>query len=154
MDRYVEAVTTLADSASKAGDAALASTLLVRLATIAEQDLHDDRRSAALYERVVDLDVRTPEVLAALDRVYERLGDDGQRARILAMRIEAETDGKGPVEIADRAAMVVHALKGHAAVQVGGGKARGQSDHLTEAGDRLTEPVSAQVIIGDVEMER
>ncbi len=96
LDRYVEAVSTLADSAGQAGDAPLASALLVRLATIAEQDLHDDRRSAALYERVVDLDVRTPEVLGALDRVYERLGDEGQRARILAMRIEAETAQGGP----------------------------------------------------------
>ena len=96
MDRYVEAVSALADSASKEGDAPLASALLVRLATIAEQDLHDDRRSAALYERVIDLDLRTPEVLGALDRVYERLGDDGQRARILAMRIEAETAQGGP----------------------------------------------------------
>jgi tetratricopeptide (TPR) repeat protein len=96
MDRYVESVTTLADSASQAGDTTLASDLLVRLATIAEQDLHDDRQSAALYERVIDLDVRTPEVLGALDRVYERLGDDDQRARILAMRIEAETEQGGP----------------------------------------------------------
>ncbi len=70
------------------------------------------------------------------------------------MRIETETDGDGPVEIADRAAMIVHALKGHAAVHMGGGIARGQSDHLTEAGDRLTEPAHAQVIVGDVEMER
>ncbi|HEX8796217.1 MAG TPA: tetratricopeptide repeat protein [Polyangiaceae bacterium] len=96
MDRYVEAVTAMADSATQAGDSVLASAMLARLATIAEQDLHDDRRSAALYERVVDLGMRTPEVLGALDRVYERLGDDGQRARILAMRIEAETAQGGP----------------------------------------------------------
>lgn len=96
MDRYVEAVTALADSATQAGDSSLASSLLARLATIAEQDLHDDLRSAALYERVVELGMRTPEVLGALDRVYERLGDDGQRARILAMRIEAETAQGGP----------------------------------------------------------
>ena len=96
MDRYVEAVSRSADSATQAGTRRWRALCSCASATIAEQDLHDDRRSAALYERVVDLDVRTPEVLGALDRVYERLGDDGKQARILAMRIEAETAQGGP----------------------------------------------------------
>ncbi|MEA2746216.1 MAG: hypothetical protein QOI41_359, partial [Myxococcales bacterium] len=54
--------------------AGLAGSLFVRLAKIAETERNDDREAAELYERAVAVRDRDRDLLAALDRVYERLG--------------------------------------------------------------------------------
>jgi tetratricopeptide (TPR) repeat protein len=90
VERYVEGAGALVDRALEADDVELACALLVRLGGVAEQDLRDDGRSAALYERAVELGLRTPEVLRALDHVYDRLKDVDRQARVLAMRVEVE----------------------------------------------------------------
>jgi tetratricopeptide (TPR) repeat protein len=96
VERYVDGATALVDRALEAGDVQLACSLLLRLGDVAEQDLRDDRRSAALYERAVELGLRTPDVLRALDRVYERMGDGDKQARVLALRVEVEASDGGP----------------------------------------------------------
>jgi tetratricopeptide (TPR) repeat protein len=69
----------------------------VRLGQVAESDLGDGRRAAGLYERAVDLGLRSPEVLQALDRLFEKLGEADKQAKVLAMRVEVEAamGGKG-----------------------------------------------------------
>jgi tetratricopeptide (TPR) repeat protein len=101
VERYVSGASALADRALESGDVPLACSLLVRLGAVAEQDLHDESRSAALYERAVELGLRTPEVLRALDRVYERLGDVDRQGRVLAMRVEVEAMEGGPRAASD-----------------------------------------------------
>jgi golgin subfamily B member 1 len=96
VERYLEEVSALAEGALVADDVPLACALLLRLGAVTEQDLRDDGRSAALYERAVELGLRTPEVLRALDHVYGRLHDVHRQARVLAMRVEVETLEGGP----------------------------------------------------------
>src|SRR4029078_5209785 len=74
---------------------ALAASLFVRLAKIAETERNDDREAAALYERAVEGRDRDRDLLAALDRVYERLGDDAGQARVLGMRVALDADEGG-----------------------------------------------------------
>ena len=93
LDRYLDHAATLATAAVDSGDATLACSILVRIGGVAETDLQDDRRAAGLYERAVDLGQRSPDVLRALDRLFERLGDPTKQARVLAMRIEVESAG-------------------------------------------------------------
>jgi predicted Zn-dependent protease len=88
--RYVDGAAALVDRAIEDGDVQLACSLLVRLGGVAEHDLNDDPRAASLYERAVDLGLRAAEVLRALDRVFERLGDVPKQARVLSMRVEVE----------------------------------------------------------------
>jgi golgin subfamily B member 1 len=96
VERYVDGATVLADRAVESGDVTLGCALLVRLGGVSEQDLGDDRKAAALYERAVDLGQKSPALLRALDGVYERLGDAEKQARVLAMRVEAESLEGGP----------------------------------------------------------
>ncbi len=98
---YLSCARALVDGAVAAGDVALAAALLVRLGTIAEEDLADRAQSARLYERALELGVRTPQVLRSLDRVYEQLGDADNQARILAMRAEVDAQAEGPRAAAD-----------------------------------------------------
>ena len=82
-------------SPGHAPDPALAASLFVRLAKIAETDRNDDREAAAFYEQAVEVRDRDRELLAALDRVYERLGDDAGQARVLGMRVALDADEGG-----------------------------------------------------------
>jgi tetratricopeptide (TPR) repeat protein len=76
-------------------DTELAGSLFVRLARIAETERNDDREAAALYERAVAVRERDRELYSALDRVYERLGDDAGQARVLGMRVALDTEEGG-----------------------------------------------------------
>ncbi len=82
-------------SPGHAPDPALAASLFVRLAKIAETERSDDREAAAFYEQAVEVRDRDRDLLAALDRVYERLGDDAGQARVLGMRVALDTDEGG-----------------------------------------------------------
>src|SRR5208283_2985954 len=95
VDAYLSCARSLVDGAVASGDVALAASMLVRLGTIAEEDLDDRAQSAKLYERALELGVRTPQVLRSLDRVYEQLGDIDNQARILAMRAEVDAQAEG-----------------------------------------------------------
>jgi tetratricopeptide (TPR) repeat protein len=103
---YEKNVRTLADKAKDgsagggrspghAPDPVLAASLFVRLAKIAETERNDDREAAAFYERAVAVRDRDRDLLAALDRVYERLGDDAGQARVLGMRVALDADEGG-----------------------------------------------------------
>ncbi|HXX70399.1 MAG TPA: tetratricopeptide repeat protein [Polyangiaceae bacterium] len=91
VDQYVEGVTAIVEKAVDAGDVALALALLLRLGAVAEADRGEAARAAAVYERALRLEPSSSDILAALDRVYERLGDIEGRARVLSSRIEIET---------------------------------------------------------------
>jgi tetratricopeptide (TPR) repeat protein len=99
--RYVDATTGLVERAIERGDVPLACSLLVRLAAVAEHDLHDDAHAASLLERAVDLGLRTAEALRSLDRALDRLGDTQKQARVLSMRIEVEGREGGPRAASD-----------------------------------------------------
>ena len=99
--RYVDEAGALVGPAIAGGDEPLACTLLARLGAIAETDLDDDRRAAALYERAVELGQRSPELLRALDGVYGRLGDVDKQARVLSLYVEAQTLEGGPRAASD-----------------------------------------------------
>ncbi len=88
--RYVDDTASLASLAETSQDVSLACFLLVRLGGVAEADLREDMRAADFYERAVALGLRSPDVLRALDRAYERLGDEEKQAQVLSMRIEVE----------------------------------------------------------------
>ena len=103
---YEERVRTLAEAA-KNGSAGggrrpgapveneLAGSLFVRLAKIAEDVRRDDREAASLYEQAFALRDRDRDLLSALDRVYERLGDDAGQARVLGVRVALDTEDGG-----------------------------------------------------------
>lgn len=78
-----------------APDPESAAALYVRLARIAESQRNDDREAAELYERAVSLRERDRGLLTALDKVYERLGDDAGQARVLGMSVAIDTDEGG-----------------------------------------------------------
>ncbi len=80
---------------SSAADTELAGSLFVRLAKIAETDRHDDREAAQLYEQAVAVRERDRDLLAALDKVYERLADDAGQARVLGMRVALDIEEGG-----------------------------------------------------------
>ncbi|HSO39432.1 MAG TPA: tetratricopeptide repeat protein, partial [Labilithrix sp.] len=103
---YEERVRALAEAAKNgsagggrrpgaAPDTALAGSLFVRLARIAEDVRRDDREAASLYEQAFELRERDRDLLAALDRVYERLGDDAGQARVLGVRVALDTEEGG-----------------------------------------------------------
>jgi tetratricopeptide (TPR) repeat protein len=99
--RYVEEAGALVQPAINGGDPSLACALLARLGGVAERDLGDDRRAAALYERAVELGHRAPDLLRALDGVYGRLGDAQKQARVLSLYVEAQTREGGPSAASD-----------------------------------------------------
>ena len=80
---------------SGAPDLELAGSLFLRLAKMAEIDRKDDREAAELYEQAVALRERDRDLLAALDRVYERLGDDAGQARVLGVRVTLDIEEGG-----------------------------------------------------------
>jgi tetratricopeptide (TPR) repeat protein len=98
---YLDGAAELANRSADSGDVPLACSLLVRIGAVAEADMRDDRRAAAFYERSVSLGLRSTEVLRALDRVYERLGDEQKQGALLAMRVEVEALEGGPRAASD-----------------------------------------------------
>jgi thioredoxin-like negative regulator of GroEL len=96
VERYVDRMSEWVEGAVARGDVSLACTLLVRLGEAVEKDLGAVARSAALLERAMELGLRSSDLLRSLDRIYERLGDVPNRARVLSMRIEADAIEGGP----------------------------------------------------------
>ena len=93
MADYESRIRAIADKRSD--DAEIVSLLYARLAVVAERDRKDDREAASLYERAVESRPRDKELLEALDRIYERLGDDAGQARLLGMRVALDAEAGG-----------------------------------------------------------
>ncbi len=92
-EEYEKVVRTLAQKLEK-DDPERAGALFVRLAQVA--DTRDDAREAAsLYERAMLARPRDRQVLGALDRVYEKLGDDAGQARVLGVRVALDAEEGG-----------------------------------------------------------
>jgi tetratricopeptide (TPR) repeat protein len=125
VERYVDRMNAIADQAAATGNTRVAAALLARIGAAIEMDLGDDARAATLYERVMVLEPSSLVGLRALDRIYERLGNLEETARVLGMRIEVEIREGGP-----RAAS--EALYRLAALRLG------SSHTLDEGAERLT----------------
>jgi tetratricopeptide (TPR) repeat protein len=89
--KYVDHVQELVWGAEGRNDSSQACELLLRLGAVVELELKDDTRAAQLYERAQEYGGKdgphVGEVLKALDRVYERLGDAQAQARVLSARV-------------------------------------------------------------------
>src|SRR5439155_11932896 len=84
-------IVKLGDEAEAKEDDDLACDLALRAGGVFEHDLNDDAAAARHYERAQRFQLRLPDVLRALDRIYERLGDVAAQARVLAKRIDIES---------------------------------------------------------------
>lgn len=93
-DIYSQRLRTLAET-TKGSRPELAASLYGRLAAMAEEEPGGERKAAVLYEEALALSERDRNLLAALDRVYERLGDDAGQARVLGARVALDTDEGG-----------------------------------------------------------
>jgi tetratricopeptide (TPR) repeat protein len=87
--RYAEA---LSERAASTFDADVARDLYVRLGKVAEERLKDDQRAVDAYERAVEQAGDLPELLAALDRLYTRLGNLDKAADVLERRVGLGSD--------------------------------------------------------------
>lgn len=93
LDAYRERIRVLADRANAQGrhhDPELAAALYLRLAKFLET--RDAAEAAKLYELAATARPQDKELLDALDRVYEKLGDDAGQARALGMRVALESE--------------------------------------------------------------
>lgn len=98
---FAEALETRAQSAY---DAELVRELLVTLARISEERLKNDSRAAKALAKATEQAGDQPELLAGLDRLYERLGQHEQHADILGRRIEIATDPSSRTDLRRRLA--------------------------------------------------
>lgn len=85
VSRYSGELQHLASTIEK--PTSLASELQKRLGDVLERFGTDPKGAIDAYERSLELDPSSNETLEALDRLYERLGDDAGQARTLAARI-------------------------------------------------------------------
>lgn len=106
VEAYEEAVRSRADDAAK-DDPELAGGIYVRIGRIAETVRKDDAEAAALYEKALALRPRDRELLASLDRVYERVADDAGQARVLGALVALDAEeGGAPAEALYRLAQL------------------------------------------------
>jgi len=88
---YAARLIHLGQEAEARDDEDAACDLALRVGALYEHDLGDDGEAARHYERAARFHLRLPDVLRALDRIYERLGDVVAQARVLAKRIDVES---------------------------------------------------------------
>jgi tetratricopeptide (TPR) repeat protein len=101
--RYCDA---LATRAAAIFDATVAKDLYLRLGRIAEDKLKDDRRSVEAYAKAVEHAGDTPELLAALDRLYGRLGDTKALADVLERRVPVVGSEREQADLFHRLAVI------------------------------------------------
>ncbi|HEX6272305.1 MAG TPA: hypothetical protein VFZ53_04675 [Polyangiaceae bacterium] len=101
--RYAE---TLGERAGSTFDADVARDLYVRLGEVAEERLKDDQRAVEAYERAVEQAGDLPELLAALDRLYTRLGNLDKAADVLERRVGLGSDPELHAELFHRLAEI------------------------------------------------
>lgn len=87
--------------AAAALDPVLGRDLHVRHGVIAEERLEDHARAARAYAKAVDQAGDEPDLLASLDRLYVRLGDDKALADIVERRVAVSGDGEAAPKKAD-----------------------------------------------------
>jgi tetratricopeptide (TPR) repeat protein len=98
---YAEKLGELGAAAEARQDDDAACDLALRVGALFEHDLGDDAEAARHYERAQRFQLRLPDVLRALDRIYERLGDSSAQARVLAKRIDVESMSSGAAATTD-----------------------------------------------------
>lgn len=101
-DGWRDYADTLAARAGATFDAELARDLFSRLGRVAEERLSDARRALDAYVKAVEQAGDQPDLLAALDRLYEQLGEHERLADVLERRMGAESDGAVQAELAYR----------------------------------------------------
>ena len=74
-------------------DIDIARQSLLRLARVLESELHEHERAVATHLKVLELDSQDADALAALDRLYETLGQHEELVDILGRRIAITLDG-------------------------------------------------------------
>jgi tetratricopeptide (TPR) repeat protein len=105
-DGYAALADALEKKAASAYDAELARELLVALARIAEEKLSDDARAAAALAKATEQSGDLPELLAGLDRLYERGKKHHELADVLGRRIEVASEPVDRAELRRRLALV------------------------------------------------
>ncbi|MCS6914793.1 MAG: tetratricopeptide repeat protein [Myxococcales bacterium] len=73
--------------------------VLLRVARVYEFELRDVHRAEEAYIRVLGIDARDPDALAALDRIYDQLSMWPELADVLRRRIEIITDTDEIIEL-------------------------------------------------------
>ncbi len=99
--RYASA---LAERGGAIFDAQVTTDLFMRLGKVAEEKLKDDARAAKAYGQAAEHAGDSPEVLAALDRLYSRLGDSRALGDVLERRVSTEADAAQQAELTFRLA--------------------------------------------------
>jgi tetratricopeptide (TPR) repeat protein len=99
--RYADA---LQERAGAIFDANVAADLFVRLGKTSEERLDDPARAAKAYMAAAERTGDEPNVLAALDRLFGRLGDSRALADILERRIALEAQPAGQADLLHRLA--------------------------------------------------
>ncbi|HEX8790523.1 MAG TPA: tetratricopeptide repeat protein [Polyangiaceae bacterium] len=99
--RYADA---LQERAGSIFDANVAADLCVRLGKTAEERLEDPARAARAYVAAAERTGDDPNVLAALDRLFGRLGDSRALADVLERRIAIEAQAKEQADLLHRLA--------------------------------------------------
>jgi tetratricopeptide (TPR) repeat protein len=93
--RYATALEAIAEKLRRKEDAQLASDLLFRAGTIAEEDAEDLARATELYQRVESLGARSVDAWRALGRVARKRGDRVEEIRVLRRLVAAGVDTAG-----------------------------------------------------------
>lgn len=101
--RYCDA---LAHRAGAIFDATVAKDLWLRVGRIAEEKLHDDRRSVEAYAKAVEHAGDEPALLEALDRLYGRLGDTKELSDVLERRVAVTEGDAAQAELFYRLAVI------------------------------------------------
>jgi len=99
--RYAAALT---ERAGAIFDAHVTTDLYMRLGKVAEEKLKDDARAAKAYTQAAEHAGDSPEVLAALDRLYSRLGDSRALGDVLERRVAVEADAAQQADLTFRLA--------------------------------------------------
>ncbi len=101
--RYADA---LGERAQATFDPDIARDLYTRLGRICEENLGDNRRAVEAFVHAVEQAGDQPELLAALDRLYTRLGDSQALAEILERRVVIEESEAEQAELYYRLAVL------------------------------------------------
>jgi len=93
------AADAFAERADAVLDTGACRVLHLRHGRIAEARLADDRRAIDAYRKALDCGGDEEEALAALDRLYEKVGAHTELAEILERRIERTVDARQTAEL-------------------------------------------------------
>lgn len=103
---YVSYANTLSERAQTTFDADVGRNLLARLGTIARDQLHEPKRSIDAYSRAVELVGDEPELLAALDGLYESTENWAQLADVVERRTMVVDTDEQRAELHSRLAAI------------------------------------------------